>query len=308
MSYFETRYTVEVKSAAVTALDYDFATSAQYTTLLPPQTAPLRVLSGLIVAIHGHQTAFTLGEGVVAYVPHDYEATLDTEKDRAGITKYLYQVPEVYLVKKPIAISHELATSAVAGGVKCLTALHYSLQVLPGEAILICGGGTIGELAAQFALNLGLRVFTTGLKADKDQRFKALQSEDIPRVLLSETGGLGVNHLLDLSESHTPQSKRTMLQCLGIRGKWAICDMAFQLDPPEALQLFFRCGAICFVNEEIWLQTGLEHGKLTQILTIILGKVEQGLIEPKVSEIMSIASLAEARMKARQGVVVIKPL
>jgi len=308
MAYFETKYTLEVKSAAVTALDYDFATSAPYTALLEPQTAPLRVLSGLIVATSGHQTAFGLGEGVVAYVPHDYEATLEVEKDRAGINKYLYQVHEIYLVRKPPAVSHELATSAVAGGLKCLTALHYSLQVLSGEAILISGGGTIGELAAQFALSLGLRVFTMGLKGDKDQRFKALQTEDIPRVLLSETGGLGVNHILDFSESHTPQTKRTLLQCLGVRGKWALCDLSFQLDPPEALQLFLRCGAVCFVNEEAWLQTGLEHGKLLQLLTVILGKVEQGLIEPKVTEIMSIASIAEARLKARQGVVVIKPL
>lgn len=308
MSFFETIYTLEVKSAAVTALDHDFATSEHYTSLLTPQTAPLRVLSGTILACQGYQSEFSVGEGVVAYVPHDYPAAIEVEKDRAGITKYLYRVPQVYLVRKPSTVSHELATSAVAGGVKCLTALHYNLQVLAGDALLISGGGTTGELAAQFAVSQGLRVFTVGLKGDKDQRFKALQSEDIPRVVLSETGGLGVNHILDFAETHSPQSKRTLLQCLGIRGKWAVCDMAFQLDPPEALQLYLRCGGLSFVNEEVWLHTGLEHGKWLQILTIILTKLEQGLIEPKVSEIMSIASITEARMKAKLGVVIVKPL
>lgn len=87
----------------------------------------------------------------------------------------------------------------------------------------------------------------------EELRSKGVKILSFPEHLLSETGGLGVNYVLDFSDTHTNSGKKAVIDCLAIRGKWGIRNRLFQLDPPESFLLFMRNACVCFFNEESWV-------------------------------------------------------
>lgn len=82
-----------------------------------------------------------------------------------------------------------------------------SCRLRAGETILIHGGGSgIGTAAIQLALSLGARVFTTAGTIEKVSKLEAMgcactvnyREQDFVDVLLEETGGAGVDVIIDM--------------------------------------------------------------------------------------------------------------
>ena len=190
-------YEIEIKAGALTAYDLAFTPNNKF-----------RIISGIVISSNKYCTLYTTGSQVICYMPSSL-IQLRTEENLLIAT-----VPEEYLINKPIEISYEHCVLGVASIVRVLNALHYSLSVLQHESILIINPPD--QISIQIALNLGMIVFYTG---NDEYKIKASKILSIPNNLLNETGGLGVNYILDFNCFHDPALKRNIIDCLGIRGK-----------------------------------------------------------------------------------------
>lgn len=221
-------YEIELKAGALTSYD-----------LLYSCHNSLRIFSGVITSSTKYSAKFSIGNQVICYIP-SIQYRQRTEEDIIIAT-----VAEEYIILKSSELSFETSVVGIATVFKSLCALHYSLSVLQNETILIINSDFT---TVQIAVNLGLTVFYTG---KEDFRIKTAKMIEIPEALILETGGLGVNHVLDFLTIHDYKAKKSIIDCLGIRAKWAVCDSEFQLDPPESYQLFMRNASLCWFNENV---------------------------------------------------------
>lgn len=98
-------------------------------------------------------------------------------------------------------------------------------RLKPGEAFLVHGGSSgIGTTAIQLAAQLGARVFATAGSAEKCSRCRELgasvaidyRTEDFVKVVEQETGGKGVDLILDMVGGDYINRN---LQCLAVDGR-----------------------------------------------------------------------------------------
>lgn len=247
-------YEIEVKAAVITSYDLMFTPHNSF-----------RICSGLVISSNKFCTKYLPGRQVVCYAPSSVLQLNITEE----ITTCT--VPEEYLMAKPSEITFEHCVLSIASIFRSLNALHYTLAVLENESILILNSPD--HVPIQLALHLGLSVYYT---SKEEYKLKAAKITELPDGLITETGGLGVNYILDFNYAHDGKSKKNIIDCLGIRGKWAVCDPDFQLDPPESYQMFMRNSSICWNNEGTWMHSGTEHGKFLHLLSTSL-KFAKGL-------------------------------
>lgn len=194
-------YLVEIKTACITA--YDLLTKDRKNTL------PFRIISGLILECGTCTSLYTRGTSIIAYLPGSLNSEILTDGDQMSI-----HIPELFLLKKPVEISFENVVVGVASALRVLTALHYSLGVLEGESILIIGSPDL--IPIHIGNSLGLHTYFYG---KDDPKARSFHIQDFPMSLLQDTGGLGVNHILDFSLFHTNEIKMNIINSLGIRGK-----------------------------------------------------------------------------------------
>lgn len=252
---------------------------------------------------------FSVGDEVVALAPLD--------SPMGGCAEYtVRRVNDV--VAKPNSIVHEDAAASLAAGVLAYTALHYQLKVIAGETILIIGGASDrGHLAVQLASLLGLRVIATVRTPDeasylddlntKIARVINLTTTGLLEAVLEETGGLGVDAILDPT-GETPDAD-VMIDSLAVMGRWAHASPALQLDPPDSRRLFLKCASVSFVWEQAWAMSSGQQGRLMHIMSDLMSKVRQDEVRPKVQHAMPLEKIREAhRVLAtnRVGKVVVK--
>lgn len=135
-----------------------------------------------------------------------------------------YHVANVSIVAiKPSNLSHtEAACFPLAGGTAwdCLVT-RGNLQV--GESVLIhAGAGGVGSIAIQLAKTIGAYVFTTCSSKNKDlveelgaDRVIDYKNEDYTAVINKETGGLGVDLVLDTIGGKTLQHSPEVIRIGG---------------------------------------------------------------------------------------------
>jgi NADPH:quinone reductase-like Zn-dependent oxidoreductase len=204
----------------------------------------------------------------------------------------------MYLVRKPASVSHEVAAYGLAYGLTALAGLHYSLKLLPDESLLVIGAEK-GWFAIQVAAKLGIHVIAVceqseTVDASPVSDVAYVLAEDVAKTVLEATGELGVDCVLDFTPHHDHSIKTKILQCLGMRGRWCVFDKDFQLDPPEAEQLFLRSASLTFLCLETWLLSGKEQGKILHMVSEILEKLETGAVTARVEKIMPIREMKEA--------------
>lgn len=228
------------------------------------QELPCIIASGKVHSRTRYCTKYSEGDQVFFYAPLPSISIL-TQEDKS-----LYQVPESYILPKPPDINHENFINSLKGIFISLNALHYSLSVLQNDSIFIINPPDSTPLNISSAL--GLSVF---YYSKEDLRSKGVKILNFPEHLLSETGGLGVNYVLDFSDTHTNNTKKGVIDCLAIRGKWGIRNPLFQLDPPESFLLFMRNACICYFNEDSWPNNGTDHSKFLHLLSTCLKYIKQ---------------------------------
>jgi NADPH2:quinone reductase len=119
-------------------------------------------------------------------------------------------VPAALVAKKPTGVTFEEAAAIPLAGGTAWEAIVRRLRVGPGETVLIQGAaGGVGSYAVQFAKACGAFVIATAgeqnlptlrqLGADVPVDYR---KQDVSHVVLSETGGSGVDAAFDIEGDH----------------------------------------------------------------------------------------------------------
>jgi len=283
-----------------------FATAAQLAVLAvsaDPLNHPSRrgryEISGIIEELGALVNEFQLGDEVVCVGPLDIDG---------GCAEYTCQ--NVYNVApKPSPISHEDAAASLAAGLRAYTALHYQLKIIAGETILVLGGASeSGHLAVQLASLLGVRVLASAGSAEEINYLEDLnvkiarvidsKSTSLLEAVMEETGGLGVDAILDarcvMSPAGLENEADVMINCLAVHGRWAHSNPNLQLDPADSERMFFKSITCSFIFEQSWVLSAGQQGRYMHILADIMSKVRQDEIRPKVQRVMQLERIREA--------------
>lgn len=184
---------------------------------------------GLIPLSDGAGEVVETGPGVTAFKPGD--AVVSTfhpnwrggHVDRAELTNTPggpadgYACGEAtrpvsHFTLAPKGLSHAEAATLTCAGVTAWRAVVTDGQVKPGAVVLVQGTGGVSLFALQFAKAAGARVIATSSSAEKLERLKALgadhvinyrETENWGEAALAWTGGLGVDHVVEVGGPHT---------------------------------------------------------------------------------------------------------
>lgn len=292
-------YTIELKCAAITHFDYDLHSHSDYTTYLQESSTSFRIGAGIIYSSSSGCMKFIRGDAVLFYIPHTHSTSFREETKRIGGKAYMVDINEDYILPKPSEISFEQSVAAIDNCLKALTGIHYNLNLLKDDSLLV-----VGSIEAYIiAKNKCSKIFLAGTDTQG-----SIDIQDVTMKVLQETAGLGVSHILDYSEIHTTTMKNTMINCLRVNGRWCVTNPYFQLDPPESTLLFMRNASLSFLNHECWVESGIEHGKFIHLLMIALKMIKEGEFEQRINKIGSLGNLPEALEQVREyGTVILKP-
>jgi NADPH:quinone reductase len=204
-----------------------------------------------------------------------------------------YHVAKADIVaKKPATISHEEAAAVPLAGGTAYEALVRRLAVRVGETILIHGGaGGVGSFAVQIAKAAGARVLATA-SSDNQEILKELgadvtidyKSEDVTEVALDDSGGEGVDAVLDTVGGGTivesiPATKPSgrLATILGAQG-----DLTALYQKNQTLYGVF-------LNRE--------RARLEEMSTLI----ERGQVRPLVAEVLPLEEVGKAHKRLDSG-------
>ncbi|XP_053858276.1 quinone oxidoreductase-like protein 1 isoform X1 [Vidua macroura] len=119
---------------------------------------------------------------------------------------------------------------------------------------------------------------------------------DVAESCLEETGGLGVDIVLDAgvrlysaedepaSKSQLLPHKHDIITLLGVGGRWITTERNLQLDPPDSHSLFLKGATVSFLNDEIWNLSSVQQGKYLTILEDIMEKLSNSIFRPQLDE------------------------
>jgi NADPH:quinone reductase len=133
--------------------------------------------------------------------------------------------------------------------------LHERGRLQAGETVLVqAAAGGVGSAAVQLAVAAGARVFATVGSADKvavveklgAQRVINYREEDFARVVLDETGGVGVDVVFDGVGGEVMMQS---LRCLARGGRHLIIGFASGIEAEEVPMVSGR--AFCFGNFDV---------------------------------------------------------
>lgn len=170
-----------------------------------------------------------VGEGVGEFRPGDavvstfHPKWLDGHMDRRdldnapggpadGFACELATRPATHFTHAPRGLDWVEAATLTCAGVTAWRAVVTDGQVKPGERVLVQGTGGVSLFALQFAKAAGATVIATSSSAEKLERLKALgadhlinyrETERWGEAVLELTGGLGVEHVVEVGGPHT---------------------------------------------------------------------------------------------------------
>lgn len=143
------------------------------------------------------------GDGVQEFVVGDRVACLDRDPPDAYSERRLVSAQR--LVPLPEAVDDEAGAALMLKGLTAWYLLHRSYRVHPGDAVLLyAAAGGVGQLVAQWARHLGVRVL--GVVGSRDKAALArengcaeviLAGDDVPARVRELTGGEGVAAVYD---------------------------------------------------------------------------------------------------------------
>ncbi|XP_041328551.1 quinone oxidoreductase-like protein 1 isoform X1 [Pyrgilauda ruficollis] len=203
---------VQVRACALSWLD----TKLLSETKLKKELVPVgREISGVVLEVGSKVTFFQPDDEVVGILP------LDSEE--SGVCEVIL-VHEHYLVQKPQKVCWAEAAGTLRDGLRAYTALHYLAQVSPGTSVLVLDGASpFGTIAIQLAQHRGAKVISTAHSLEDKQYLERLRPAggvrqplvarvmdvshgkiDVAESCLEETGGLGVDIVLDAGGTREP--------------------------------------------------------------------------------------------------------
>ncbi|XP_053920803.1 quinone oxidoreductase-like protein 1 isoform X2 [Cuculus canorus] len=288
---------VQVRACALSWIDAKLLSEIKLEKELIPVG---REISGVVLEVGRKVTFFQPDDEVVGILP------LDSEE--SGLCEVIL-IHEHCLVRKPEKVCWVEAAGTVRDGVRAYTALHYLSQVSPGKTVLVMDGASpFGTIAIQLAQHRGAKVISTAYNVEDKQYLERLRSPvvrvidvsngkiDVAESCLEETGGLGVDIILDAgvklysaedestSKSQLLPHKHDIITLLGVGGHWITTEKNLQLDPPDSHSLFLKGATVSFLNDEIWNLSNIQQGKYLCILEDIMEKLSSSIFRPQLDE------------------------
>ncbi|NJP38955.1 zinc-binding dehydrogenase [Alkalicoccus luteus] len=144
------------------------------------------------------------GPGTEGFAAGDPVVGLNNMAERGAFAEFTILKAHT-AAKLPYNVTYSDAAALPVAGYTAYQALFDKLRVREGESILIhAGAGGVGSFAIQLAKDAGLTVYTTARSVNHDY-VKELgadaavdySEESFTERILQETGGLGVDHVLD---------------------------------------------------------------------------------------------------------------
>ena len=89
------------------------------------------------------------------------------------------------------------------------------------------------------------------------------KKEALAEVVLKETGGLGVDCVLETcSGDESPEfTKHDIVTVLAAGGRWVTTQQNLQLDPPHSHLLFLKGATMSFLFPSVWLLSSSQIGR-----------------------------------------------
>lgn len=274
---------VRVHATSINPLDYQVR-RGDYPDLVQPPTITGHDVSGVVEEVGPSVTNFSPGDEVW-YTPQIF----------AGPGSYAeYHVAAESIVgMKPASLSHLEAASLTLVGGTAWESLIVRAALRVGESVLVHGGaGGVGHVAIQLAKAAGARVFTTVREANCEFARSLgadviidYQKEDYVDAILRETGGRGVDVVLDTIGGNTLSRSPDTLAQLG-----RVVTIVDTAQPQNVLQAWGKNASYHFVF------TRQNRGKLDELSAVI----ERGQLRPHVGAVYSLADipLAHARLES----------
>ncbi|MGC2030735.1 MAG: NAD(P)-dependent alcohol dehydrogenase [Steroidobacteraceae bacterium] len=199
-------------------------------------TIPLSDGVGEVVSIGSEVTRFRVGDRVAGTFFRDWSDGPPGNSPHVaigappadGVLAEYAVFDEQDAVAVPSHLSAEAAATLPCAGVTAWRALVDFGRVAPGETVLLIGTGGVSIFALQFARLAGARALIISSSDAKLARARALGAEaginyrttpDWEREVVRSTGGIGVNHIIEVGGAGT--LGRSM-DCLAVGGRIAL--------------------------------------------------------------------------------------
>ncbi|HUD31259.1 MAG TPA: NAD(P)-dependent alcohol dehydrogenase [Novosphingobium sp.] len=186
----------------------------------PAGLIPLSDGAGDVVAVGEGVTQFAVGDRVVStFHPnwrdgHVERAELDNAPGGPADGYACEQVtrPQAHFTHAPAGLTAAESATLTCAGVTAWRAVVTDGRVKPGATVLVQGSGGVSLFALQFAKAAGATVIATSSSGEKLERLKDLGADHVinyretPKwgeAALAFTGGLGVDHVVEVGGPHT---------------------------------------------------------------------------------------------------------
>ncbi|KAM9847819.1 quinone oxidoreductase-like protein 1 isoform 2-T4 [Aulostomus maculatus] len=316
---------VQVKACGLRPLDLKLLEDVG----IPRAVIPVgREVAGLVRQVGPKVTFFQQDDEVVGILPLD--ATCSGLAD-------VIDIDEHYLVQRPEKLSSVVVAGALQDGLAAYTALHTHAHMAAGHTLLVMdGASSFGLMCIQLACYHGVKVLTTSHSQQQHVFLEQLRpsvgvqdplvarviavyedSSDLLSAVLEETGGLGVDIVIDSGvrlQEQEPEDmkllphKHDIISVLGVGGHWVTSHQDLQLDPPDCSSMYLKAATVSFLNADVWTASLAQQGRYLHILKDIVEKMSAGILKPQPEEAVplyeaTVAMESVQRRKKKKAVV-----
>lgn len=206
---------VRVRAVSLNYRDLMVA-SGTYNPRMPLPAIPGSDCAGEVVAVGGNVEEWQVGDRVCSTVipgwikggpSQEASKTAIGAGGARGVLSEYAVFHETAVVRAPKHLSYEEASTLPCAGLTAWHALSVSGKLREGETVLTLGTGGVSVFALQFAKEIGARVIITSSSDEKLERAMELgadetvnyrDTESWDRKVLDLTGGLGVDHVVEV--------------------------------------------------------------------------------------------------------------
>ncbi|KAF6737386.1 Quinone oxidoreductase-like protein 1 [Oryzias melastigma] len=316
---------VQVKACGLRPLDLKLLRDVGVQTDLVPVG---REVAGVVLKVGPKVTFFQPEDEVVGILPLDSSCSglcevIDVDECvLVGKPEKLSAACAAATLRDGVRAYTALHTHAgIAGGHTLLVIDGSSVSTIQSSAkvekdsseLVSCFLQNFGLMCIQLAAYCGLKVLATSSSAEEQAFLEQLRpavglqeplvarvipvfsgSSDLLSVVLEETGGLGVDAVIDsgvclfieekqLEEKFLPD-KHDIISMLSVGGQWVTSHQDLQLDPPDCRLLFLKSASVSFLNPEVWTTSSAQQGRYLHILKDVVEKMSTGVLRPQPQE------------------------
>ncbi|PRP86676.1 hypothetical protein PROFUN_05155 [Planoprotostelium fungivorum] len=189
------------------------------------------------------------------------------------------------VIEKPQNISHEEAAATIGPAIRAYLTLYYKLKLTAGETLFITDiHSPEGQMACQLA-HLWKVIVIAGSRSDSPpptddhHRVVDIRKEDYWKEVLSATGGVGVDHVLDTRRKSS--GLFNLFRSVAVNGHIVLYHHGeLQLDPADTQILKLKNVTFSLFFDQAWLLSNSQQGRYLHVLSDVRDKLADGRLQP----------------------------